>query len=186
MNKANMVFAVILNRRKKMQLLFERRSDGIWTLLGGEVRSNEQERDALLRHLYVEWLPNEVDVLWQLGGQHQCKDGRVAKVFVCTIDDPSGTPDGEMEGTFAQCAFVNRDEVTMDLCTECPTEDMIYDAFAIMEEPRRLPRQLPFTVEGIFTDPGRTHILVEETDDERLEWTRIDPSRPDGIMQPSG
>lgn len=186
MKKVDKVFAVFLVYGKLTQLLFQRSDNEFWTLLGGTVEEMEDELDALLRHLHEEWLPSEVIIHAQLGPVHRLQDGTTAKAFLCTIDDPSGTPAGEMHGQYKECKFFSKKDVKESIAVDpAPVECAIWDGFSVMEEPQVLSKQEDFEDDSIYCDPGAEHLLVREGDDARYVWRRLDPSSSSGYMEPS-
>ena len=181
--KADFVYAVFVDAPRKFILLFESRQHGGWTIPGGVVRPSESEEDAAQRYAEeVVLTDSEVFVLGPLGPAQILPDGKVAKAFLCILNGEPGIRD-ECD-TYAQCALVNRDDVLTSIRMDhAITERMIWDALSVSEEVRTLPKQVGFEVEGHFCDPGKEHILVRETENERFEWPRLNPK--DGQPMPA-
>ncbi len=171
MNKAEYVFLLALNVRTKSVLLFESKHRKFWTLPSGPVSPDEEEQDAIGRFLFNEnqWQPGFGIMLdEQLGPLHILPNGMTAKAFYCSVNQS-----GRAVGIFSSCAFHNKESLKTLRVESDPIARMILDGLSILERPMVLPCQTEDGVTGIYCDPGKLHLLVEETSSRRHEWPRL-------------
>lgn len=175
MKKADFVYAAFYRRRDSTQFLFELEEEGLWTLIGGSVRPNESEHDALRRHIAAQWhCRSQVVIEEQVGPIHLLPDNKTGKAFSCY----AAVWEGELGIGFVQaCAFTEMDVRSAVPLAGVPIERIIWDVFSIFRAPISVsPIHTASGMTGIYCDPGQEHLLVEEGQGERWVWPRLDPS----------
>jgi hypothetical protein len=164
-------FGVILKKRAKTILFLERRGDGLWALPCVEVGDVEYPHEALER-LGQELFGgrrSDLDACEQIGPEFVLPDGRKAVALICCADKfELNHPD------YAQCAFFSANDLLTSVLIDARCERQAWDGFSIMEVPRILSAQTG-GVEPIYCDPGKEHILVDESRGVRREWPRLNP-----------
>ena len=168
--KIQVVFGVLLKKRTKTILFFERTADGLWTLPFTDVRDNEYPHEALERRgQELFGLESDLEAFEQLGPAFQLPDGRTAAALVCNADGFELAND-----EYAQCMFFRSEDLLTAVSIDKVCERPAWDGFSILEEPNVLAAQTD-GVEAIYCDPGKEHVLVDESRGQRREWPRLDP-----------
>lgn len=182
MVKTRGVFAIITE--EKGILLSERQDDKGWNLAGGRVEEGESDFDALIREVREE-TGLDIEPLEQVGPPHVFNED-TAVAYVCKIIGGHMIPTNEAK----QHRYVDKDEI-MTLTLVGPVGRlgrmgrMAWDGLSILEEPTVSPNEVPedmLPIEGVFaSDDGC--LLVDETNESRKTWPRLDPYTSSGIRE---
>jgi 8-oxo-dGTP pyrophosphatase MutT (NUDIX family) len=188
MAKTRGVFTLILvkNDAEKKLLLSERQDGKGWNLPGGRVEEGESDFDALIREVREE-TGLDIEPLEQVGPLHVFNED-TAVAYVCTVTGGQLIPTKEAK----QHRYVDKEEIkTLTLVGPVGrlgrTGRMAWDGLSIMEEPTVGPNEVPedmLPIEGLFaSDDGC--LLVDETNEGRKTWPRLDPYSPTAKMEPA-
>lgn len=169
--KADRVYGLAPLGKPKSLLLRSTSADpAVYTLPGGLVRDGETEEEAMIRLMSEQTGYDEIIVIRSIGPRHRFADGTDATAYEIEILGGQPWPDE---------VWVNRLSFpTLRLDSESAVQQMIADGLSVMEPWTSCEHKVPeefLPIEGIFTDPGVDHLLVEEVSDERREWPRLTP-----------
>ncbi len=148
-----------------------------YRLPGGQVEEGESEKDALSR--LVEAQAGIVVTVVETIGPLYGGGGLMTQAYDCNVE---GGGDVLMRDRPMEVCFVTLKEFLALSVQDSVQRRMILDGFSIMDPPE-IVGESPFgTVEGVYLSDDGTK-LVEDRDDERLIYRRIDPDSPTGYME---
>ncbi len=181
MATATYVYALILFGKDHL-LVLQQTVQG-WSLPCTRVFPGEDERQALTRCL-KEFGYDEVEVIRSIGPRHYFKSGVDASAFEVEVFNAVSLPD--------EFRLMGKEQAaSVQLIDEPAIQRMIWDGFSILQPWTNVPSPVPFEFlpieDGIYCDPGMTHLLVEDYPEggiaKRRQWPRLDPTSPTGKME---